>query len=43
MVTRSMNAVVIEDAVSKFAEIPFDAQTFRYAFLEAFGNKATII
>jgi len=34
-----MNAVEIEEAVSRLAEQPFDAETFPYAFLEAFGNK----
>ncbi|MFT7879058.1 MAG: DNA methyltransferase [Sulfurimonas sp.] len=38
-----MNAVEIEEAVSKLAEEPFDAETFPFAFLEAFGNKATTI
>lgn len=38
-----MNAVEIEEAVSKLAEEPFDAKTFPFAFLEAFGNKATTI
>ena len=38
-----MNAVEIEEAVSHLAEQPFDAQAFPYAFLEAFGNKATTI
>lgn len=38
-----MNAVEIEEAVSNLAEQPFDAQQFPYAFLEAFGNKATTI
>jgi hypothetical protein len=38
-----MNAVEIEEAVSKLAEAPFDAATFPYAFLEAFGNKATTV
>lgn len=38
-----MNAVEIEEAVSKLAEMPFDAESFPYAFLEAFGNKATTI
>ncbi|GGY57424.1 class I SAM-dependent DNA methyltransferase [Parvularcula lutaonensis] len=38
-----MNAVEIEEAVSNLAEQPFDAQEFPYAFLEAFGNKATTI
>ena len=39
----SMNAVEIEEAVSKLAEAPFDAASFPYAFLEAFGNKDTTI
>jgi hypothetical protein len=34
-----MNAVEIEEAVSKLAEQPFDPESFPYAFLEAFGNK----
>ncbi|MFN3817377.1 class I SAM-dependent DNA methyltransferase [Blastomonas sp.] len=38
-----MNAVEIEEAVSALAEQPFDAQEFPFAFLEAFGNKATTI
>lgn len=38
-----MNAVEIEEAVSKLAEAPFDAEGFPYAFLEAFGNKPTTI
>ena len=38
-----MNAVEIEEAVSKLAEEPFDPETFPYAFLEAFGNKPTTI
>jgi len=38
-----MNAVEIEEAVSKLAELPFDANSFPYAFLEAFGNKATTV
>jgi hypothetical protein len=38
-----MNAVEIEEAVSKLAEQPFDAATFPFAFLEAFGNKETTI
>jgi hypothetical protein len=38
-----MNAVEIEEAVSRLAELPFDAGSFPYAFLEAFGNKATTI
>ncbi len=38
-----MNAVEIEQAITDLAEQPFDAATFPYAFLEAFGNKATTI
>ncbi|MGH8475626.1 MAG: DNA methyltransferase, partial [Methylococcales bacterium] len=38
-----MNAVEIEEAVSKLAGEPFDQATFPFAFLEAFGNKATTI
>lgn len=38
-----MKAVEIEEAVSQLAEQPFDAQEFPFAFLEAFGNKATTI
>lgn len=38
-----MNAVEIEEAVSALAEQPFDAATFPYAFLEAFGNKKATI
>lgn len=38
-----MNAVEIEEAVSNLAEQPFDPASFPYAFLEAFGNKATTI
>ena len=38
-----MNAVEIEEAVSKLAEQPFDAESFAFAFLEAFGNKETTI
>ncbi len=38
-----MNAVEIEEAVSKLAEESFDPETFPYAFLEAFGNKPTTI
>jgi len=38
-----MNAVEIEQAVSNLAEAPFDPAEFPYAFLEAFGNKATTI
>ena len=38
-----MNAVEIEEAVSKLAEQPFDAASFPFAFLEAFGNKETTL
>jgi len=38
-----LNAVEIEEAVSKLADQPFDAANFPYLFLEAFGNKATTI
>lgn len=38
-----MNAVEIEEAISKLAEQPFDPAAFPYAFLEAFGNKSTTI
>ena len=38
-----MNAVEIEETVSLLAEQPYEADSFPYAFLEAFGNKATTI
>jgi very-short-patch-repair endonuclease len=38
-----MNAVEIEEAVSKLAEAPFDPEEFSFAFLEAFGNKSTTL
>lgn len=38
-----MNAVEIEEAISRLAELPFDDEEFPFAFLEAFGNKATTI
>ena len=38
-----MNAVEIEEAISALAEAPFGLEEFPYAFLEAFGNKATTI
>jgi len=38
-----MNAVEIEQAITDLAEQPFGAAEFPYAFLEAFGNKATTI
>lgn len=38
-----MNAVEIEQAISDLALQPFNPAEFAYAFLEAFGNKATTI
>ncbi|MBL8497347.1 MAG: class I SAM-dependent DNA methyltransferase [Nitrosomonas sp.] len=38
-----MNAVEIEEAISRLAEQSFDPAEFPYAFLEAFGNNATRI
>lgn len=38
-----MNAVEIEQAITDLAEQPFNSAEFPYAFLEAFGNKATTI
>lgn len=38
-----MNAVEIEQAISDLATQPFDRAEFPFAFLEAFGNKATTI
>ncbi|WP_439684238.1 lactate dehydrogenase [Cupriavidus oxalaticus] len=38
-----MNAVEIEQAITDLAEHPFEPAEFPYAFLEAFGNKATTI
>ncbi len=38
-----MNAVEIEQAITDLAEQPFDGESFPYAFLEAFGNRATTI
>lgn len=38
-----MSPVEIEEAVSSLAEKPFDAASFPYAFLEAFGNKETTL
>ncbi len=38
-----MNAVEIEQAITELAELPFDGGEFPFAFLEAFGNKATTI
>lgn len=40
---RTMNAVEIEEAISRLAEAPFDPEAFPFAFLEAFGNKSTTI
>lgn len=38
-----MNAVEIEEAITALAAESFDPAEFPYAFLEAFGNKATTI
>ena len=38
-----MNAVEIEEAVSRLAEAPFDSANFPFVFLEAFGNKDTTL
>ena len=38
-----MNAVEIEEAISRLAEEPFKSAEFPFAFLEAFGNKTTTI
>lgn len=38
-----MNAVEIEQAITDLAEQPFDREHFPFAFLQAFGNKATTI
>jgi hypothetical protein len=38
-----LNAVEIEQAITKLVEQPFDRANFAYAFLEAFGNKETTI
>ena len=38
-----MNAVEIEEAISRLAEQAFEPGNFPFAFLEAFGNKATTI
>ncbi len=38
-----MNAVEIEEAVSALADRPFEGGEFPFAFLRAFGNKATTI
>ena len=38
-----MSPVEIEQAISELAESEFEAENFAFAFLEAFGNKATTI
>ena len=38
-----MNAVEIEEAVSRLAGAPFDPEAFPFDFLEAFGNKLTTL
>ena len=38
-----MNAVEIEEAVSRLAEAPFDPEAFPFDFLEAFGNRSTTL
>jgi hypothetical protein len=38
-----MNAVEIEEAISKLVDSPFNATEFPFAFLEAFGNKEATI
>ena len=38
-----MNAVEIEEAVSKLVETPFDPAGFPFSFLEAFGNRETTL
>lgn len=38
-----MNAVEIEEAVTALVEQAFDDDTFPFAFLEAYGNKATTL
>lgn len=38
-----MNAVEIEEAVSRLFEEKFNSKTFPYSFLESFGNKSTTI
>lgn len=38
-----MNAVEIEEAISRLADQPFDAEEFPYLFLLAFGNKETTL
>jgi len=41
--SKKLNAVEIEEAISQLADQPFEADSFPYAFLEAFGNKETTI
>lgn len=38
-----MNAIEIEEAISKLALEPFDGALFPYVFLQAFGNKETTL
>jgi len=38
-----LNAIEIEEAITNLANQAFDSEDFPYAFLEAFGNKATTI
>ena len=38
-----MNAVEIEEAISKLAAAPFAPEEFAFAFLQAFGNKPTTL
>lgn len=38
-----MNAVEIEEAISKLVEEPFNAETFPYQFLQAFGQNDAAI
>ena len=38
-----MNAVEIEEAVSRLADEAFDSEAFPLAFLEALGNKPTTL
>ena len=38
-----MNAVEIEEAISRLAEQPFEDAEFPFSFLQAFGNKPTTI
>jgi hypothetical protein len=38
-----MNAVEIEEAITALSDLPFEANEFPFAWLEAFGNKATTL